>query len=289
MRLHPRLILYLGVLAVTTSSFIIRFADQDAYSLAASRVLLTGLFSLILSTKFNYSKLQISRKEIGLIILSGMSLASHFAWWFESLSFLPIGTSLSLTNTAPVWLVIISVLIYKKFPSKNSFLSILLVVLGTTFLFIASYSDTIIVQGLLLALGSAIGFAIYLLIAKELVNKVGLWRYFGMVNLTAGITLLIVLFLSGNQGITNVDVWQYGVVLAIVPGMLGHATYNWAMSKIDQVDVALATLGEPVLGTFFAWVVFSELLKLEEFLGVMLLLSAILLSLVDKKITELIN
>lgn len=286
MRLHPRLILYLGVLAVTTSSFIIRFADQDAYSLAASRVLLTGLFSLILSTKFNYSKLQISRKEIGLIILSGMSLASHFAWWFESLSFLPIGTSLSLTNTAPVWLVIISVLINKKFPSKNSFLSILLVVLGTTFLFIASYSDTIIVKGLLLALGSAIGFAIYLLIAKELVNKVGLWRYFGMVNLTAGITLLIVLFLSGNQGITNVDVWQYGVVLALVPGMLGHATYNWAMSKIDQVDVALATLGEPVLGTFFAWVVFSELLKLEEFLGVMLLLSAILLSLVGKKVVE---
>lgn len=286
MRLHPRLILYLGVLAVTTSSFIIRFADQDAYSLAASRVLLTGLFSLILSTKFNYSKLQISRKEIGLIILSGMSLASHFAWWFESLSFLPIGTSLSLTNTAPVWLVIISVLINKKFPPKNSFLSILLVVLGTTFLFIASYSDTIIVQGLLLALGSAIGFAIYLLIAKELVNKVGLWRYFGMVNLTAGITLLIVLFLSGNQGITNVDVWQYGVVLALVPGMLGHATYNWAMSKIDQVDVALATLGEPVLGTFFAWVVFSELLKLEEFIGVMLLLSAILLSLVGKKVVE---
>lgn len=286
MRLHPRLILYLGVLAVTTSSFIIRFADQDAYSLAASRVLLTGLFSLILSTKFNYSKLQISRKEIGLIILSGMSLASHFAWWFESLSFLPIGTSLSLTNTAPVWLVIISVLINKKFPSKNSFLSILLVVLGTTFLFIASYSDTIIVQGLLLALGSAIGFAVYLLIAKEMVEKVGLWRYFGMVNLIAGFTLLPILLFSDNRGIANPDVWLFGMILAIVPGMMGHATYNWAMSKIEQVDVALATLGEPVLGTFFAWVVFSELLKLEEFLGVMLLLSAILLSLVGKKVVE---
>ena len=276
------MILYLGVLAVTTSSFIIRLANQDAYSLATSRVLLTGLISLIFSKKFNYDKLNLTRMEFALIILSGISLASHFAWWFDSLSYLPIATSLSLTNTAPVWLVIISLVIFRRIPSKKAVISIILVVLGSSILFINSYSDSIAVLGLVLALGSAVGFAIYLLVAKELVDKVGLWRYFGMVNLIAGITLVIVLLISGNKGLVEIDVWVFGILLAVVPGMLGHATYNWAMSKIEQLDVALATLGEPILGTIFAWIIFSEVLKLEDFAAVMLLLSAILLSLVGK-------
>ena len=42
-----RAILFFGVLMVTSSSFIIRFGDQEPYALAFVRVLLSGILSLI--------------------------------------------------------------------------------------------------------------------------------------------------------------------------------------------------------------------------------------------------
>ncbi|MCY3411917.1 MAG: EamA family transporter [Candidatus Heimdallarchaeota archaeon] len=280
---NPRVILYLGVLAVTTSSFIIRWAQQDAYSLAAARVVMTGIISLLFSLRFKYGKLNLSAREYLLIIVSGVSLASHFAWWFASLSYIPIGTSLSLTNTAPVWIIILSILFFKKWPTTKHWISIISVVIGTLILFLTSYSEDLEVQGLLLAVASAIGFAIYLLIAKMMVDRVGLWRYFGLVNSIAGITLLpIVLLQQKDVGIP--ELWIFGIILAIIPGMFGHAVYNWAMSKIDQVDVAIATLGEPVLGTILAMFIFAEFLEWTQIIGMVFLLLAILLTVLDKSI-----
>ncbi len=278
---NPRIILYAGVLAVTTSAFIVKYAQQDPYSLAAVRVILTGVISLSFSKLFKYQKLDLTNQEKGLIILSGISLASHFAWWFASLSAnIPIGTSLALTNTAPVWIVILSVIIYREKPNAKATVSIILVIIGSAILFISSNTTQLEIEGLIYAIASAIGFAIYLIIAKLLVQKVGMWRYFGLVNITAGISLLPIILLQDKEIIIP-DLWIYGMLLALIPGMLGHATYNWAMSRIDQVDVAIATLGEPILGTFFAFIIFREYLDTSEIIGMFFLLSAILLTLIS--------
>lgn len=277
---NPRIILLLGVVMVTTSSFIVRYALQDPYTLAAARVLITGTLSLIISTQFRYTRLELQSKEILLIFVAGISLASHFAWWFASLSYIPVGTSLSLTNTAPVWIAIISLIVFKQLPNRRGILSIMFVLIGTSILFMGSNTSDLEIYGLILALSSAIGFAIYLIIAKMMVKKVGLWRYFGLVNSISGLTLLPIVLLQ-EKSILLPNLWFFGLLLAIFPGLLGHAVYNWAMAKLDQVEVAIATLGEPILGTIIAAIIFTELLGSLEIIGMAFLLGAILLSMLN--------
>lgn len=281
--MRTRLILFYGVLAVTSSSFIIRFAyqsgDSPAYALAFVRVLLTGILSyFILNPSKQYT---LHSKSDGVkILLAGFSLATHFGWWFDSLNYINISSSLSLTNTAPIWMALIGFIVYSAKLKLRQVMSIIFVTLGSMILFFTSQNTGDgTVNGLLLALGSAIGFAVYLLVARDLVPKYGLWRYFGMVNLATALVLGIWVLLNGQYlSLTSSNVWFFGLLLAIIPGLSGHAIYNWSMPRLDAVDVGVATLGEPVIGTILAWIIFSEYLTTSQFIAIGFLLIAISLT-----------
>ncbi|MHA2089427.1 MAG: DMT family transporter [Candidatus Kariarchaeaceae archaeon] len=283
----PRVILGFGVLAVTSSSFIIKYAeknvpDYNPYALAFTRVFLTGLISLSLISRLTRTEntKPIDRNDLYRIILAGGSLASHFGFWFDSLFYdIPIGVSLSLTNTAPIFLVILVYLVYGSIPTKNQKIAIGFVIIGSAILFLGGDLEEDQATGLLLALASAVGFAVYLLMAKDMVPKLGLWRYFGLVNLTAAIVLLPWIYLIDSSLIVTLllkhHIWLWGILLALIPGICGHAVYNFAMSKVPPVDVGIATLGEPVLGTIFAWIIFDQSLSFFELIGIFILILAI--------------
>ncbi|MCH8908960.1 MAG: EamA family transporter [Candidatus Heimdallarchaeota archaeon] len=274
---HPKLILGLGVLAVTSSVFIILYADQDPYTIAFVRVFLTGLISYVILGR-NHPNYEITPKDYFKIFIAGLSLATHFGWWFTSINYIDPGISLALTNTAPVWLAIISYFLLKLPISRNQVISILLVLLGSSIAFFNEDVRSAEFKGLTLALGSAIGFAIYLMIARDQVAKIGLWKYFGLVNLSSAVTLFFWLLMSSNTGsLKTPEVWVFGLLLALIPGLSGHAVYNWAMAKFEAVEVGIATLGEPILGAIIAWVAISGSFDLVEFTSVFILVLAITL------------
>jgi drug/metabolite transporter (DMT)-like permease len=285
-KLKARLVLFYGVLSVTSSSFIIRAAYSSLgyeapYVLAFIRVLSTGLISLIILSSITGRKAVSDKREYFMIFLAGFSLATHFGWWFDSLRYVPIGISLSLTNTAPVWLTLFVFLFYKKIPTQKQYLAIIFVIVGSIIIFVGSFEQGInSLLGVSLALASAIGFALYLLIARDRVQKYGLWFYFGLVNIAAASTLLVWLILLNQiHVLLDPEIWFWGILLSIFPGVMGHALYNWAMSRLDSIDVGIATLGEPVLGTILAVFLLQEILKWNELLGITFLIIAIALTL----------
>ncbi|MFV2014479.1 MAG: EamA family transporter, partial [Candidatus Heimdallarchaeota archaeon] len=111
-----RLILLFGIFGVTSSSFIFLAADKDPYSIAFMRVLLTGVISYFVSLGYSNSidKISLTRNDLIKIFVAGFSLATHFSWWFASLNYIPVGISLALTNTAPIWLTILVIIFYKQ-------------------------------------------------------------------------------------------------------------------------------------------------------------------------------
>ncbi|MHA2097182.1 MAG: DMT family transporter [Candidatus Kariarchaeaceae archaeon] len=262
-----RITLAFGVLGVTSSSFIFLEADKDPYSIAFVRVFLTGTISYALISRYSKSEsTPITRRDLVKILLAGFSLATHFSWWFASLNYIPVGISLALTNTAPIWLALIVIFVYKQKPQSNQILSMIFVILGSYLLFLDSDSlEENGLEGLTLAMGSAFGFAIYLILARSMVPKLGLWRYFGLVNLTSALTILPWIFVRDHQSdLLDHYLWFWGLMLAIFPGIMGHAIYNFSMSKLDPIDVSISTLGEPVLGTVIAYIFLDQYLTISQ-------------------------
>ncbi|OLS23388.1 MAG: Threonine/homoserine exporter RhtA [Candidatus Heimdallarchaeota archaeon LC_2] len=274
-----RLILAGGVLGVTSSSFIFLEANKDPYSIAFVRVLLTGIISFFFISRIRGAnqESQIEFNDILKILVAGFSLATHFSWWFASLNYIPVGISLALTNTAPIWLTVLVIIIYRQKPQTNQWIAIIFVIIGSVLLF----SDNTQLgdqglEGLILALGSAIGFAVYLILARSMVPRLGLWRYFGLVNLSASGFILIWIFITAHiSDLSEPSIWIWGLLLAIFPGILGHAIYNFSMSRLDPIDVSVATLGEPVLGTIIAYAHLDQTLSNLQILALSSLVVAI--------------
>ncbi len=282
-----RFILAGGVLGVTSSSFIILEADKDPYSIAFVRVFLTGIISYFFLSRMPTKDqvYEINKNDVYKILLAGFSLATHFSWWFASLDYIPVGISLALTNTAPIWLTVLVIFIYKQRPQFNQWIAMVFVLVGSFLLYRSIDRSSNIdntnlgnqeLEGLILALGSAFGFAVYLILAKSMVPKLGLWRYFGLVNLSASAMILQWIFItSRHTDLIDSSIWFWGLLLAIFPGILGHAIYNFSMSKLDPIDVSVATLGEPILGTIIAFVYLHQSLSNLQILALSSLVVAI--------------
>ncbi len=282
------MVLVIGILAVTSSSFIVLEAGEisnsmgDRIVLAFYRVLFTSFFSYVFL--YRLFKLNPGRSNMhketrasnipmwAVVLLSGGSLAFHFSLWFISLDYLPVGISLALTNSAPIFVVILTWLLYHERTTPLQVGGVLMAISGAAILSLESFNDsTVFLNGFLFAFLSAIALAVYLSLAKKGVTEYGLWNYFGKVNFVAAMVLLFwILFIGKNP--VSLSTIYYGFLLALIPGIMGHASFQYAMSRVRSAIVSVSTLGEPLLGTLIAWVFLDQILTGAQTIGGLLIL-----------------
>src|SRR5512134_494779 len=85
-----------AILAVSTSSIFVRFAQADAPSLVIAALRLTCaalLLAPLAWTRHREELLNLTRREIILGMISGTFLAAHFATWISSLEYTTVASS----------------------------------------------------------------------------------------------------------------------------------------------------------------------------------------------------
>ena len=127
-----------------------------------------------------------------------------------------------------------------------------------------------------LALIGSICAAIYLLIGRNLRQKLSLFAYvFVCYGCAAAILWTIVIALNlqitGFSPKTLKALWA----MALVTQLIGHTSYNWALKWFSAGLVAVSLLGEPVGSTILAYLIFNEGLTWTKVIGGTLILSAI--------------
>src|SRR4030042_6070436 len=110
-RVSPVVAILFGILAVSTASIFIRFAQKEATSLVIAAWGLT-VASLILvpvaATTHKRELASLKRNELLLALLSGFFLALHFATWITSLQYTTVASSVVLVSTIPLWVALLS-------------------------------------------------------------------------------------------------------------------------------------------------------------------------------------
>lgn len=272
------LALLIAILAVSTASIFIRFAQADAPSLVIAAVRLT-LASLALAP---FALLQhrdeirsLTRREWILAILSGLFLSVHFAAWITSLEFTTVVSSVALVSTGPLWVAILSPIFLKETPSRWVWIGMTFALLGGI---IVGLGDSCSTSGLslscpplsdllagsafwgnFLALLGAWTVAGYLMIGRTLRARISLVPYIFIVYGVASIAL-IVYMLAANQtpfGYPPVT-YLWLLCLALIPQLIGHSTYNWALRFMPASMVSVTTLGEPIGSAILAFFILGE-------------------------------
>ena len=115
--LPPMIVIIFGILAVSTGSIFVRYAQEDAPSIfiAAYRLSLATLFLTPLALSKHRTELaSIQGRDRWLAIGSGIFLALHFATWISSLEYTTVVSSVVLVSTAPLWVALLSPVTVKE-------------------------------------------------------------------------------------------------------------------------------------------------------------------------------
>jgi drug/metabolite transporter (DMT)-like permease len=287
----------IAILAVSTASIFVRFAQREAPSIviAALRlgfaVVAIAPFAII---RYRSELRKLTRHELLLGALSGGFLAIHFAAWITSLEYTSIVSSVVLVSTGPLWVALFSPLFLKEPLTRPVLIGMLLALLGGTVIALGdscqishglvcpSFSGFLRGEALLgnfLALVGAWALAGYLMIGRRLRSGMSLIPYIFVVYGVAAVALFAAMFASG-QGPTGFSGMTYVwiLLLALLPQLIGHTTFNWILRYLPVTLVAITTLGEPVGSAVLAYFILKEIPASLTIFGGLLILGGIYIS-----------
>jgi drug/metabolite transporter (DMT)-like permease len=290
-----RLILVVGVLAISTAAIFIRLAIDAAgvrgvgfsLVLAASRLTIAAI--ILLPAWKRLRETQLTPLTLLYSVAAGVFLALHFATWITSLSYTSIAASTTLVTTSPVWVTFLSWLCFGEKPTRLTVLGIGVALVGAMAIGLAdtgavSQSSNPLLGDLLALVGSW-SISLYFLFGREAQRRgLGIGAYAAVAYSVAAVVLLPLplAFKSSYAGYPNA-VYVYILLMALFPQLVGHTSFNWAVRWISPTLVALATLFESVGSSILGYFVFGELPGTMVMIGAAVLLGGVAVAAIGGK------
>ena len=284
------IILIIAILAISTASIFIRFAQAGgAPSIVIAAIRLT-IASLILAPiawiRHRPELRTLTRPDLLLGIIAGFFLAVHFATWISSLAYTSVANSVVLVSTSPLWVAILSPVFLNEKLTRVAIIGLVLAFVGGTMIGLSdacsiqnglhcpelshalqgnampSRTDVLAartVWGNILALCGALAVSGYLLIGRKVRAKMSLIPYIFLVYGISAIFLLIFM-LAAKQSPFGYSTQTYGWIflLAVIPQLIGHSTFNWLLKYLSATLVAVTTLSEPIGSAVLAYIILKE-------------------------------
>ncbi len=271
-----------GVLGISLSAIFVRFSDAPSSVTAFYRLFFTVvlLSPMLFSNAEHRMELKnCNSKNFLLSALSGIFLALHFVFWFESLYHTSVASSTAIVCTEVIWVAIGYAVFMKGRLSKLAVFSIMITFLGNVFI---AFSDSTHASGNALygdfiSLIAAIFVAVYMLIGRKMREEMSTTVYtyivyfFCMSSLLAAIAFQKILF------------WEYGInpavcglLLGIFSTLLGHSIFTWCLKYFSPAFVSASKLCEPVVASAIALVLFGEIPALLQILGGIITIGGVL-------------
>jgi drug/metabolite transporter (DMT)-like permease len=281
-RVDPFLALGVAVLAVSTSAILIRAGDAPEPAMAFYRVVFTTLILLPFAPRYREEFAELGGRDLLFAGAAGVALAAHFAAWFESVDRTTIAASVTLVQTAPVFVAIGAWTLLEERLTRRMVAGILLAAAGSGVMSLEGFlgmggPDPLL--GNALAVVGAVMAAAYVLGGRAVRQRVSLVPYVLVVYAVCAVVLAGYVAGSG-VAFTGYPAreWLLFLGMAVGPGLFGHTVINWALEHIESSVVSVTLVGEPVLSTALALVVFAEVPTIATLAGGAIVLTGIVVT-----------
>ncbi len=227
---------------------------------------------------------KLARKDLLMLAAGGFFLALHFGAWISSLKHIPIATSVVLVNSHPLFVAIASYLFLGECPTRRSIAGTFvglagMIVISLDALMSNQQTARNALAGDALAIVGAIAVVGYFIIGRKARARISLLGYVTPLYAVCSLFLLVWVIASGDALYPySASEWAYFVALAVVPTILGHTVFNWAIKHVRPSAISLTFLGEPVVAGLLAFIFFAQRPPLATFIGGALVLAGVYLT-----------
>ncbi|MCI3946738.1 EamA family transporter [Pseudomonas syringae] len=277
----PVLALIISTVGVASAIAFVKLSEVDATSTLMLRMFIAGGMASALSAlptgKNNETGAvgtgRSRRAMLWLLVLSGVVscvdlLSNHWAVKLTSMA----NTSV-LMNLSPVFVALLSYLFMKEKIGVYQVLALALSIGGACLLVFDGSASVAFssqsVTGDLLALNSALFYAIYLIMIKSLRDcftsrKIIIWNSF-----TCALLLLPIALLTSPKVLPDTaQGWLVIALLALISQLLGHGLMAYALRHVDVVLASVSALARPVVAILIGFFFFDEKLTFVQWVGV---------------------
>lgn len=237
-------------------------------------VVLLGAYLIL--TKQNF---KVSSKQARVLLVLGVLYTFSSIFLFEAYNYIASGLATTLIFLYPVLVAIVMVFL-KVIPSWQVWLSIVATFLGVIVMTQGSSGETINPIGVLLSLGSAFVYALFIVIINRnrtisAISNPLLTFY----TLLTGATIFFGKILFANTGITTgiegCAAWGNLVGLAILPTIVSTATLAIATRNIGATKASVLGVFEPITAILVGTLVFDEALTMNIVIGILIAIAAV--------------
>jgi len=257
--------LIVGVISVSFAAIFIKLIGSAGpvhpIVIAAWRLIMTAVIIIPIGAGMLRGRLWEVVKEHGRILgIGGLLLGFHFIFWIASLSFTSVASSVVIVCTNPIWVGLASHFVLRERPERNEVIGIVLAVAGASIIGWGDFSVSHrALFGDMLALFGAFFASGYILLGRRVRADLSLLEYITPVYTAAALVVVpIALIMNLPLGGYSKEVYLLFAALAIIPQLIGHTSFNWALKYVTATVVAVTILGEPVISTILAYFILHE-------------------------------
>ena len=263
----------------------VRRLDTYGFSsiqIVSIRVTIAALiFALVLFVK-DRKGFKISFRDIPLFLGLGFGSILFFTvCYFSAITMMSLSTAAILLYTSPIWIMLMSILFFHEKLDRRKLIALALVFAGCVLVSGIS-GGGVTPTGLLVGLGSGIGYGLY-----SILGKIALCKYspYTVTTYTFVFAAIGSWFICRPADMINKfsDAADPGFLIlfccltAVITAVIPFLAYTLGLERVEASKAGIIATIEPMVATLIGIVVFSEPLTLMSGMGIVLILSAVVL------------
>lgn len=282
--------LLIGVMALSASAIFVKLANAPSSIMAFYRIFFSFcvIFILTISKKDTRKELlSLSKKEIILGIISGISLALHYFLWFQSLNLTSVASSTVIVTLQPLFAFVAGYFFFKERYTKLAVLGFIIAVIGSVIIGWGDFQlSSRALIGDLLAFISAGFISTYFIIGQYTRARLSTFSWITLTYFFAFIFLgILSLIMKIPFTGYSLNTWLNIFGITLISTLLGQVIFTWLLKYFPATVISMTILGEAVGTCILGYFILHETVSLKQFIGIVVILFGIGLFLWEKRKT----
>lgn len=273
--MNPKLALVIGIICIAFSAIFVKLAGVAPVTAAFYRIAIAWV--VLLPWCIIKRKTIIARADMWVALLAGVVFASDVAVWNMSILKISATVSTLLANLAPVWVGLMSLIFLRKRSGASFWIGTAVAILGM--LVLVGYQDLVGLKfntGILLAIAASVLYAIYILLSKNVLQRIDTITFMFYNMLGAAAFLLVANMIQGAEMVHfSAQAWGCFIGMGLICQLAGWITINYAISHLPATKTSVALLAQTVFTALIAAFLLNEKLQVKEIAGSVVVLAGI--------------
>jgi len=250
--------------------------------LSAVRSVLPALIIGILLLITDRKAFKVRLKDIWVFFGTGILSFSFFTYcYYISITNNGMAVAAVLLYTAPVFVSIISAVVFKTALTKHNIIALVLSLTGCAFVSgILEVESSVSVLGILTGLGSGLGYALYTIFGEVAIRKGYKSGTISFYTFAFASIATVILTISSKQPSYSFDIKLILILIlfALVTAVFPYLLYTKGLEGTEPSTASILATCEPLAAAVLGVVVIHEELSFPKVIGILLILSSLLVA-----------